>query len=107
MAANHAPVALPRPAPRPVQPMAPEVIRFAYQAERPVTAGTGHFHWTIVAFSEYDRERGQFLDSVSVEVEGPDEQAAIARAMTILVRAYYRVASVREACSADVSVRGQ
>lgn len=100
---NRAMAPLPRPR---IAPVAPEMIRYPYEAGVPAPVGTGHLHWTITAFGDLDRETGNMRDSVVVEVEAPDEQGAIARAMMVLVRPYYRVSAVRESCSVDRELRG-
>lgn len=91
-----------RPA-RPLRPAAPETIMWPYEEQHPETSGTNHFHWTIVAFTRHDGDT--FKDSVIVEVEADSEEGAIARAMTVIQRPYYRVSRVGEACSRDPNIR--
>lgn len=95
---NRPAVTLPRP--RGMQPAPPETIHwpFVEPGEREDVVGTGHLHWAITAYMNYNREIAQFEDSVLVEVEAEDEPRAIARAMSIVERAHYRVSAVREAC---------
>lgn len=83
-----------------MQPAPPETIHwpFVEPQERDPIEGSGHLHWTVTAYMEYDRERGGFIDTVMVEVEAPDERRAISRAMAIVERAQYRVTAVHEAC---------
>lgn len=85
---------------------APEMIIYPWTVmdDRPEVDGTCHFHWTIQAFQ--DKDGTTLNDVVVVEVEALSEQLAIARAMTVLQRNYYRVMQVREACSADKDVKG-
>lgn len=96
---GHAMQPLPRPQ---LRPMAPESIRVPFTApqDRPRTTGTNHLHWGITAYQSL-AEDGLMRDSLTVEVEAPDEQAAWARAMEIVERAYYRTSWVRESCSLD------
>jgi len=96
------PPALPVPRPR-LSPAAPEHIYWPFKIERPETSGSGHFHWGITAFSKL--EDGNFLDSLSIEVEAPDEETAIARAQDIIIRPNYRVSWVREACTKDAALK--
>lgn len=86
-------------------PAAPQMIMWPYQEERPETEGTMHLHWGITAFHSV-LEDGTMRDTVQIEVEAPDEEAAIARAQEIIVRPYYRVGWIREACSIDPSLKG-
>ena len=62
--------------------------------------GTGHLHWVVQGYVRAD-EHGQMRDSIVIEVEAEDERSAIARAMRVVKRPYYRVASVRETCALD------
>lgn len=71
----------------------------------PPVEGSGHFHWTISAFQR-SGDDGMMFDTVTVDVEAPDEELAIARAMRVIQRNYYRVSSVRETCSLDSALRG-
>lgn len=70
---------------------------------RPDTFGSEHFHWTIIAHRGVSGQ--SFVDSIQVEVEGPTEQAALARAMDIVLRPYYRVSRVFEVCSKDKALK--
>lgn len=96
---------LPRPR---MQPAPPETIHwpFVEPQERDPIEGSGHLHWTITAYMEFDREKG-FMDSVMVEVEAPDERRAIARAMAVIERAHYRVSAVRESCPLVLAREGR
>lgn len=99
----------PRPAlqnlPRPsLVPMAPKAIYWPYQEERADTDGTKHFHWGVQAFTEM-QDGGNMTDVVMLEVEAPNEELAITRAMSVLQRPYYRVNWVREACSIDPTLK--
>lgn len=69
--------------------------------DRIEASGSGHFHWTISAFEWADEETGAIHDAVTVTVEASSEGEAVARAMAIVERPAYRVASVSEACSWD------
>jgi hypothetical protein len=92
---------LPRPQ---VLPAAPQIRWYPYQDPGP-TEGSQHFHWTIQAFQEIDRD-GNMSDVSIVIVEAPGEALAIERAMTILpYRKGYRIASVTENCSLDEAIR--
>lgn len=87
-------------------PDAPEHISFSYDPEVAASAqhiGTGHLHWTITAFQRWG-EDGTMIDSVTVVVEGRDEQEAHARAQAVIVREKYRTSAVNEACSIDPTV---
>lgn len=88
---------LPRPQLKPAPP-SQFFWPFAEEEERGETTGTGHLHWTITAFAR-SGDNGEMFDAVVIEVEATDEQAAVARAMTILERPFYRVSTVRESCS--------
>lgn len=86
-----------------MSPAAPEHIYWPYNPDRPETTGSGHFHWGITAFSKLEDDT--FKDSLTIEVEAPDEESAIARAQDIIVRANYRVSWVREACTKDEALK--
>lgn len=98
------------PVPRPdrgMTPAAPQFFRWpmAEPDDRPETRGTGHVHWGITAYVELDRDTGQMLDSLSVEVEADNEQQAIARAQELVQRPWYRVSWIREACTVDKELK--
>lgn len=61
--------------------------------------GSGHLHWQITAYQA--EHEGALLDACEVSVEADDEEAAIARAMRIVRRNFYRVRSVTESCTLD------
>ena len=86
-----------------VRPVAPEHIHVPFTSERPETAGSGHRHWGITAFTKWDGET--LVDSVSVEVEASNEQDAWVRAMEIIERPFYRTSWVREFCSKDDAMK--
>lgn len=77
---------------------------WAFDNILPDLSGTGHLHWTIQAFA-WITDDGQLQDVVTVQVEAPTEDAAIARAQAIIQRENYRVALVAETCSLDPALR--
>lgn len=79
------------------------------EAERrgPSAGGTGHFHWQVVAFNEYDKVREIFVDSLTVNVEAPTEQLAIIRAQEIIERRWYRISNVTETCEFDPNLKAE
>jgi hypothetical protein len=89
-----------------LRPAAPQRFFWHYAPadERPEVEGSKHLHWGITAFAEW-AETGELRDSLTVEVEAPTEELAIARAQAIVVRPEYRVAWVRESCSLDPELR--
>lgn len=99
------PTALPRPA---MRPNAPAMISWPLDLEAATAndpGGSSHIHWTIVAFHRSEDDR--LLDTVTVTVEAPTEEQAIARAMMIVQRANYRVSAVQEVCSRDAALRDE
>lgn len=83
-----------------IKPVAPQMIMYPFQEQTEAPPGTDHFHWGITAFHHAD-ENNSLFDVVQVEVEANCEENAIARAMAIVQRPYYRVQYVKEACSID------
>lgn len=80
--------------PRPTRPFGTYVYEFT-PGERIQQAA--HLHWSVQAFARYAEDGGLF-DVITVDVSAATEQEAIARAMAIAERPYYRVQSVREIC---------
>ena len=99
---NFAPIQIP------AQPHAapPPMIWWPYQdaLEAVQTAGSGHVHWTVQAFGQVNTD-GSMTDVVTVSVEAPDEESAIARAAQLIKRPGYRIAGVQEVCSKDEALR--
>ena len=89
----------------PVNTPAPTVGVYEYDDEAYDPGGSLHLHWTIQAFRDADVNTGALHDTVVVSVEAATEHTAIARAMKIIVRPYYRVSSVVETCSLDEALR--
>lgn len=92
-----------------MRPAAPQVIMWPLADEDTILendpGGSNHFHWVVTAFHDYEENLGNFRDTVTVNVEAPSEETAIARAMKIVKRANYRVSSVTEICSKDSLLR--
>lgn len=75
--------------------------------------GSRHLHWTIVAAMDIDTRAnqglGQFVDSMTIDVEASSEAAALREAKCIPGmerRRYMKVTAVRQACSLDKALRG-
>jgi hypothetical protein len=98
----------PLPRPRAAIPAsAPELITYPRLPESELQEqfpASHHFHWVVQAFSKADDE-GRLYDLVTITVEGPDEQAALYRAMQVVPRNLYRVLSVAESCTLDEALR--
>ena len=87
---------------RKMQPNAPALISWPLEDEEFLAAnapsGTNHLHWTIQAFHHIEEAAGGLADVVTIHVEAASERDALARAMTIIQRANYRIAAVDEVC---------
>lgn len=109
---------MPRPGSRAMTPAAPQHIYWPRMSEEeiPPTLGSGHVHCTITAFHDVNTDGGlSDASSIDVEVNISEarevglsiEQYAIARAQALIVRANYRLASVRETCTLDTALKGE
>jgi hypothetical protein len=69
-----------------------------YDADAAVSAdgSVKLWSWTVQAFEWADRETGELVDMVAVQVIAPDEAAAVGKAMCAVRRQAYRIAHVTE-----------